>query len=123
MKISTNKIETENATNSITVTAFTENACSFILHSLKLFFVTSLELRVAYALQFQSEIDRSIRESSSLPDRRSRIGNRGTKRTEGPDILGGATKLPEIGSGQYQEAAPYQRRDNVSNSLRERLPQ
>jgi len=70
----------------------------------------------------------SNRESTSLPDRSSCIRDkklalhRRAKRTASLDILGGATKLPEIGRGQTQDTAPDQRQDPVGNSLRKRKP-
>src|SRR5688572_15560885 len=70
----------------------------------------------------------SNRESVSLPDRSSCIGDkkfalhRRAKRTAPLDILGGATELPEVGRGQTQETAPDQSQNPVGNSLRKRKP-
>jgi len=61
----------------------------------------------------------SNRESAPLPDRSFCIMDkkfalhRRAKRTAGFDILGGATKLPEAGRGETQEAAPDQGPDPV----------
>jgi len=59
----------------------------------------------------------SNRESVPLSDRSSRIGlgtrSSRAKRTAGLGILGGATKLSEVGRGQTQEAAPDQGQDPV----------